>query len=341
MSGKPLDRDTRVSVIQCHKLGLQTKDIVKETGVSERSVRRLVAKFKASSSACVPTPAKSTGRPTKINETSLRVLKRCVDVTPTLTARKLKEENPQLLGDVTVRTVSGALHRRLRYKKVAARRKPALNEHQRKTRKAFAKKYLEWPLEKWRSVLWTDESLFIVGDTKGKRVWVRKGVNRDDPKYCALTVKHPPSLMVWGAFGYGGKGPLVVLQKNVMVNQQVYLNILEEHLGECFANSGAEILQHDGAPAHRAHSIKNWLQGNEVEYIPDWPSNSPDLNPIENLWSILKRGLRERNTSTVEKLEAELRAAWERIPASTLQHLADSFPTRLSKIRKTGLSSNK
>ncbi|MPC29163.1 hypothetical protein E2C01_022383 [Portunus trituberculatus] len=102
MSGKPLDHDTRVSVIQCHKLGLQTKDIVKETGVSEQSVRRLVAKFKASPSGQAPTPGKSNGRPTKINEISLRVLKRCVDVTPTLTARKLKEENPQLLGDVTV-----------------------------------------------------------------------------------------------------------------------------------------------------------------------------------------------------------------------------------------------
>ena len=58
MSGKPLDGDTRVSVIQCHRIGLQTKDIVKETGVSERSVRRLVAKFKGSPSAQTPTPGK-------------------------------------------------------------------------------------------------------------------------------------------------------------------------------------------------------------------------------------------------------------------------------------------
>ena len=341
MSGKPLDHDTRVRVIHCHELGLQTKEIVNQTGVSERSVRRLVAKFKASAGACVPTPAKSTGRPTKISETSLRLLKRSVDVTPTLTARKLKEENPLILGDVAVRTVSDALHLRLGYRKVAARRKPALNEQQRKARKAFALKYLKWPLEKWHSVLWSDESLFVVSDTRGKRVWVRQGVCMNDPKYCALTVKHPPSLMVWAAFGYGGKGPLVVLPQNLMVNQQVYLNILEDHLGECFANSGAEILQHDGAPAHRANAVKNWLKNNEVEYISDWPSNSPDLNPIENLWAILKRELRERDTSTVEKLEAELRAAWDRIPASTLQNLANSVPTRLNTIKKTGLSSNK
>lgn len=341
MSGKALDHETRVRVIQCHQLGLQTKDIVNETGVSERSVRRLVATFKASPSASVPTPSKSTGRPTKISETSLRLVKRLVDITPTLTARKLKEQNPLLLGKVTVRTVSGALHKRLGYTKVSARRKPALNERQRKCRKAFAKKYLQWPLEKWRSVLWTDESSFLVSDNKGKKVWMRKGTDRDDPKYCALTVKHPASLMVWGGFGYGGKGPLVVLPKNVMVNQQVYQNILQDNLGECFANSGAEILQHDGAPAHRANSVKKWLQENEIDYITDWPSNSPDINPIENLWGILKRELREKDISTVEKLEAELRAAWDRIPDTTLQNLADSIPTRLTKIRKTGLSSHK
>ena len=58
MSGKPLDGDTRVSVIQCHRLGLQTKDIVTETGVSEQNVSRLVAKFKASLSAQTRTPGK-------------------------------------------------------------------------------------------------------------------------------------------------------------------------------------------------------------------------------------------------------------------------------------------
>ena len=85
MSGKPLDGDTRVSVIQCHRQDLQTKDMVTETGVSELNVRRLVAKFKASLSAQTPTPGKSVSRPTKINKTSLRVMTWCMDVTLTLT----------------------------------------------------------------------------------------------------------------------------------------------------------------------------------------------------------------------------------------------------------------
>ena len=96
-------------MIQCHKSGLQMKDTVKETSVSERSVHRLVAKFKASPSIRALRLSKSTGRPTKICENSLRFLKRCVDAIPTVIVRKLKEENPQLLGDVTVRTVSREL----------------------------------------------------------------------------------------------------------------------------------------------------------------------------------------------------------------------------------------
>ena len=85
VSGKHLDGATRVSLIQCYKLGIQTKDIIKKTAVSEESVRCLVDKFKASPSVCVPTYSKSTGRPTNIDETSLGVLKRCRDVPPTLT----------------------------------------------------------------------------------------------------------------------------------------------------------------------------------------------------------------------------------------------------------------
>ncbi|MPC39697.1 Transposable element Tc1 transposase [Portunus trituberculatus] len=168
--------------------------------------------------------------------------------------------------NVAVRTVSDTLHLRLKHKKVTACRKPALNEQQKKAQKAFVSKYLKWPLEKLHSVLWTDESLFVVCGMKGDRVWAMKGIHMNDPKYCALMVKHPASIMVWADFGYGDKGPLLVLPQNLMVNQQVYLNILDEHLGECFANSGAE---HNGAPAHRANSVKNLLKINENEYISD------------------------------------------------------------------------
>lgn len=107
MTGKPLDHDTRVSIIQCHTLDLQVKDIVMKNSVSEARVCHLVAEFKASSCACIFTPIKNTERPVKIYETSLRVLKWCMDVIPTHIGKKLK--------DVTVKTVSAALEDTLNF----------------------------------------------------------------------------------------------------------------------------------------------------------------------------------------------------------------------------------
>ncbi|KAK8398103.1 hypothetical protein O3P69_003790 [Scylla paramamosain] len=61
-----------------------------------------------------------------------------------------------------------------------------------KKRLAFVQKYSSWTLDEWRRVLWTDEATFRVSDTKGKKVWRRKGSDPHDPKFTASSVKHPP-----------------------------------------------------------------------------------------------------------------------------------------------------
>ncbi len=53
------------------------------------------------------------------------------------------------------------------------------------------------------------------------------------------------------------------------------------------------IFQQDLAPAHTAKSTKSWLNDHGVSVL-DWPANSPDLNPIENIWGIVKRKMRNK-----------------------------------------------
>ncbi|KAK8396087.1 hypothetical protein O3P69_005296 [Scylla paramamosain] len=93
-----------------------------------------------------------------------------------------------------------------------ARNKPFVSEVHRKKRLAFVQKYSSWTLDEWRRVLWTDEATFRVSDTKGK-VWRRKGSDPHDPKFTAKSVKHPTSLMAWGAFSYGGVADLHIFPK--------------------------------------------------------------------------------------------------------------------------------
>lgn len=334
MSKAYTSQDNITRVIQCYKLGLDSHQTSVETGVSARTVRRLVSKFKAGGERKIPRHKYGGGKPSKISNRTLRVIRFELEKNPSITAKQIKEKHTSLLQGVTIRSIQRAIRNKLKYKKVRARSKPFVTEAQRKRRLEFAQKYASWTVNDWRKVLWTDESVFRVSDTKGLRVWRRKGSDSCDPKYTTKTLKHPPSVMTWGAFSYGGVADLHVFPKGQSVTKDVYLTLLDDKLANCFAITGAEVLQQDGAPCHTAHVVKTWLRESEVEVIPDWPPNSPDISPIENLWAIVKGKLREEDTSTVDKLEAALHRAWLEIPPSTVQSLADSLPDRLLEVRK-------
>ena len=88
----------------------------------------------------------------------------------------------------------------------------------------------------------------------------------------------------------------------------------------------------DGASCHTAKVIKEWFEFVNIDYIKNWPGNSPDLNPIENLWAIIKSKLKGRDTSSVPKLEAAVRDIWNNLDKSTLQNLALSVPDRFKEV---------
>lgn len=334
MPGKYTNHDDIVRVIELHKSGKTNREIGRITNVNEKTVSVLVRKWREEGCEAVPYHKHGGGPAQKVSNNTLRIIKRELYINPQLTAKQLKEKNLHLLQNVSVRTIQRVIRHRLHYRKVKARTKPHVNETQRKRRRDFAKKHKDWDLVDWRKVLWTDEATFSISDTRGTKVWRPPGTSACDPHYTVTRVKHPPYLMVWGAFGYGGLADLVFLPKGQTVDSKVYLNILNDNLADCFATTGAEILQQDNAPCHTAKIVKDWLHNSEVDFIPDWPAQSPDISPIENLWGIVKARLREEDTSTIPKLEEALRKVWSKIPHSTAENLADSVPGRLKMVLK-------
>ena len=329
---KELSSETIATIIGLKQAGHKTKEISHLVGVARSTVRKWCARFRADNSCDTPKQKPRSGRPRKTSERVMTILKRSLESNPRVTARILKQDNPEVLGEVSARTIARRVSE-LGFKSHKPLRKPLLTRAQRERRVAFADKYLTWSEDDWLSVLWSDEATFTVTCNRGGRVYRRKGSDPLDPRYVESTVKHPDSLMVWGCFTGKGLGSLVVLPKNLKVNQDVYLELLSDHLPESFERTGAQVFQQDGAPAHTARSITTWLEDCQVPFIKDWPGNSPDISPIENLWHTVKCDLRGKDVSSVPKLEAAIRESWTNISPEHLHNLATSVPRRLKAIK--------
>jgi hypothetical protein len=146
------------------------------------------------------------------------------------------------------------------------------------------------------------------------------------------TVKHDKRINVWGCFAAAGVGDLHRITG--IMDQRVYHSILQRHLKpsidrlfplkNCF-------FQQDNDPKHTARSIKTYLDNYEVPTL-QWPSQSPDLNPIENLWSILDEKVKDRCPQNETELFQVLQQAWNSLEVNTLERLADSMPQRIAAV---------
>ncbi|KAG7159033.1 Transposable element Tc1 transposase-like 7, partial [Homarus americanus] len=116
------------------------------------------------------------------------------------TTRQIKESYPDLLQNVSVRSVSRYIQKGLDLPSRSAAKKPFLTACHTVNRVNFAKKYINWPLDKVHSILWSDVSTFTVSGTSFGRVCRPKTADRCDPKYTMVT--HLDSVIVLGALSY-------------------------------------------------------------------------------------------------------------------------------------------
>ena len=91
---------------------------------------------------------------------------------------------------------------------------------------------------------------------------------------------------------------------------------------------------HDNDPKHTSGLVKDWLKQKTIQTLP-WPSFSPDLNPIENLWDEFERRVKKHQLKNLQELELQLTQEWNNIELSVLEKLVDSVPSRLYECVKT------
>ncbi len=177
---------------------------------------------------------------------------------------------------------------------------PLLKQKHRQKHLIWAKEKKNWTDAQWSKVLFSDESKCCISFVnQGPRVW-RKSGEAQNPCCLKSSVKFPQSVVIWAAMSSAGVGPLCFLKSTV--NKAIYQDILKHYMlpsADRFYRDADFIFQQDFAPAHSVKGTKSWLNDHGVTVL-DWPANSPDLNPIENVWGIVKRKMDPTPNSTMQ-----------------------------------------
>jgi hypothetical protein len=152
-------------------------------------------------------------------------------------------------------------------------------------------------------------------------------------------------IQVWGCFSYYGQGSLFRIKGKMMGEK--YRSILKHHMAPHYKEMKQQhgvnfIFQHDNDPKHTSRVAQNYLQNQQYEVL-DWSSQSPDMNPIENLWQLVKKGLYDRidRASSLDDLFELVKEEWEKIPLVEMQKLVHSMPRRCKAVLKSNGGSTK
>ena len=99
------------------------------------------------------------------------------------------------------------------------------------------------------------------------------------------------------------------MPKNTTMNADAYISLLESKLPQFMAIGSYEVFQQDGAPCHTAKKVSKWFTDNGIEVL-EWPGQSPDMNPIENLWRLLKIKVAEKHAKSPDDLRGIIKTVW-------------------------------
>jgi hypothetical protein len=185
-------------------------------------------------------------------------------------------------------------------------------------------------------LIFSDESRFCMGNDS-RWVWRRPGEDVDGIYHD--TVKFPVSIMVWGAIGHGFKSKLEFIEGTLDSSGYVAMLIANGFIEQCNAIFGGRrgwCFMQDGAPCHTAQSTLAALLP-LLTLLLYWPANSPDLNPIEMIWAVMKRRLNDVRASTKEEFKAVVQEVWDKLDIEKVVNpLVDSFERRIEVMERLG-----
>ena len=326
MTGKNMTEEDKGKVLAYIKY-MSAEQVARVMKRDPTTIRRFLAKYRRTKKI---TNLRRSGRPRVLNQRKKTALLKVAMRERSTPLRNLV--NDLELG-CSLRTASRAL-RSFGVRSRVAAVKPFLEEHHIKGRFEWCQKMRSMSAYDWWHVIFSDETSVEIGkQSRQIKVWRHKGERYKTECIRPNFRSGRRSVMVWGCFVGQTKGPLVFFDEykgpKEKINQKIYQKVLQDHLVPFYnvirplvGENG--VFQHDNAPVH---GVSKWLAQQKIKTM-DWPSKSPDLNPIENIWKIMKDNIQNQRNfpKNVDDLKIALKEEWSKLDTSVLRRVVDSMP---------------
>ena len=299
---------------------LSNREIARKVKCSEGTVRYTLKRHRETGEV---EERSGRGRKSLLNTQSLKQLDGIIKRRDTATSTELADEMIQRTGRrISPRTIRRVRRHDLGRHPVHERVVQTLSQVNMARRLEFAQKYVTSDFRTW---LFSDEKLWYIART-GHVHWIQKG----DPVPMREVANIRETLMVWGCVWWGGKTSLHTTRKTI--DSDHYIHILPTHLLPEMPTSRRYKFMQDNASPHTSKKTTEFIGQMGIHMVHDWPPYTPELNPIEHVWSWMSNFVNgEAPTNRVE-LKRAVRMAWQHLPQDTIQGYIRNLPAVCQRI---------